>query len=106
MSVGYSSYDVQTLKQLQMSHGGNNGRLIIYGLNLDADAKQAAQFAQQQGMNWTQLYLGDWNQTTVPGMFGLNGSSGAVLIDAQGRLAAGPLRGTQMRNTVANALSE
>jgi len=39
-------------------------------------------------------------------MFGLNGSSGAVLIDAQGRLAAGPLRGTQMRNTVANALSD
>jgi hypothetical protein len=80
MSVGYSSYDVQTLKQLQISHGGNNGRLVIYGLNLDADARQAAQFAQQQGMNWTQLYLGDWNQTTVPGMFGLNGSSGAVVV--------------------------
>ncbi len=103
-SVGYSTYDVQTLKQFQATHGGTNGKLIIYGLNLDSDPKQAAQFAQQQGMNWPQLYLGDWNQTSVPGMFGLNGSSGAVLIDAQGRLAAGPLRGTQMRNTVTNAL--
>lgn len=99
MSVGYSTYDVQTLKQIQAA---SQGKITILGLNLDADARQGADFAQRQGMNWTQLFLGDWNQTTVPGMFGLNGNSGAVLIDPQGRLSTGPARGTQLRNLLNN----
>jgi hypothetical protein len=61
---------------------------------------------QQQGFTWKQLYLGQWNQTPVPGMFGLNGSSGCVLIDAEGRLASPTMRGTLIRTTVTEALAE
>ena len=104
LSIGYNSYDFQVLKEFQNSHG-QSGRLVIISCNLDADPKNAAQFAQGQGMAWAQTYLGDWNQTPIPGMFGLNGSSGSVLIDAEGKLASGPLRGTALRNLLTSALS-
>ena len=38
-------------------------------------------------------------------MFGFNGNTGCVLIDAEGKLASGPLRGTAIRNTVLSAMS-
>ena len=104
LSLGYNSYDMTVLKEFQASHG-TAGKLVILGCNLDADTKNAAQFAKNQGMTWTQVYLGQWDQTPVPGMFGLNGNSGSVLIDPEGRLASAPLRGTAVRNALANALA-
>ena len=98
------TYDIETLKLFQASHGGPNGKLVIVSLNLVSDSQRAAQFAQSQGMTWTQLYLGEWSQTTVPGMFGLNGNSGAVLIDPRGRVSTGTLRGSTLRNTLSNLL--
>jgi hypothetical protein len=92
------------LKELQSSYG-NGGKLVILGCNLDPDPDGAAQFAKAQGFNWTQMYLGSWNQTSIPGMFGLQGNTACVLIDAEGRLASNQLRGTAIRNAVSNALS-
>jgi hypothetical protein len=54
---------------------------------------------------WTQIYLGQWNQTPIPGMFGINNSSGCVIVDAEGKLASTQFRGTAVRTMVANALS-
>jgi len=103
-SVGYSTYDFQMLRELQASHGAA-GRLAILGCNMDADRAEAARFAQSQRMTWSQVYLGDGNQTTIPGMFGINGNPGCVLIDAEGRLASAPLRGSSIRNVVNNAVA-
>ena len=71
----------------------------------DSDASNAEQFAKNQGMTWTQTYLGQWNVTPVPGMFGINGNSACVLVDSEGRLASGQLRGTAIRNTINNLFS-
>ena len=103
LSLGYSSYDLQVLKEFQQSHGAA-GKFAILGCNLDADPRNAEQFAKSQGMSWPQAYLGQWDQTPVAGMFGLNGNTAGVLIDAEGKLASGHLRGTALRNALANAL--
>ena len=104
LSLGYSSYDLQVLKGFQTTYGGS-GKLAILGCNLDANAQGAEQFAKTQGMTWTQTYLGDWSQTPIPGMFGINGNSACVLIDPEGKLLTGQLRGTAIRNAVENAMS-
>jgi hypothetical protein len=103
LSLGFNSYDFQVLKELQISHGKSD-RLVILGCNLDADARNAEQFAKGQGMTWTQTYLGQWDQTPVPGMFGINGNSACVLIDAEGKLAGGQMRGSNIRSGVVNLL--
>ena len=105
MSMGYNTTEFQVLKELQNNYG-TSGQLVILGCNLDGQGYNPEQFAKSQGMTWRQIYLGQRDQTPVPGMFGLNGNSGCVLIDAQGRLASGILRSTNIRTTVMDALNE
>jgi len=101
LSLGYSTYDLQVLKQFQDSYG-SAGRLAILGLNLDADTNNAAQFVKSQNMTWPQTYLGNWSQTPIPAMFGLQGNTACILVDAEGRLASNQLRGSSIRNAVVN----
>jgi thiol-disulfide isomerase/thioredoxin len=103
LSLGYNTSELTILKELQASYAD---KLVILGCNLDGPGNNPEQFAQRQGFTWKQIYLGQWDQTPVPGMFGFNGNSGAVLIDAEGKLASGAMRGTLIRNTVVNALTE
>jgi thiol-disulfide isomerase/thioredoxin len=105
MSMGYSSFDFQVLKELQQNFGAS-GQLVVLSCNLDPPGNNAEQFAQRQGFNWKQLYLGPWDQSPVPALFGFNNTSGGVLIDAGGKLASGPMRGSAMRNTVTGAVAE
>ena len=85
----------------QRAHVGPHG-----GYNLDSDRSGAEQFVRSQGLTWTQTYLGDWRQTPVSPMFGLNGNGSAcVLIDPEGKVASGQLRGTALRTALSEALS-
>jgi hypothetical protein len=106
LNLGYSTYDLQVLKEFQTSYG-TSGKLAIIGLNVDADARAAGaeQFVQNQGMTWTQVYLGDWNQSPVAAMFGINGNPVGALIDPEGRLVNGQLRGTNLRTGLTAALA-
>lgn len=105
LSMGWSSYDFQVLKEFQRDYGAA-GKLAIIGYNLDRDASGAEQFVRSQGLTWTQTYLGDWRQTPVSPMFGLNGNGSAcVLIDPEGKVASGQLRGTAIRTALSEALS-
>jgi len=105
LSLGWSSYDFDVLKEFQNGYG-LAGKLAIVGFNLDQDQRNAEQFAQRQGLNWTQTYPGDWRQTPLATMFGLNGNSSAcVLIDSEGKVASGQLRGTALRTALSDALS-
>lgn len=105
LSLGYNTSELQILKQLHSSYG-TSGQLVILGCNLDAPGNNPEQFARNQGLIWKQMYLGQWDQTPVPGMFGLNGNTGCVLIGADGKLASGILRNAQIRTAVTDALEE
>ena len=105
LSLGYNTTEFQMLKELQNNFGAS-GQLVILGCNLDGPGNNPQQFAQQQGFTWKQIYLGQWDQTPVPGMFGINGNTGCVLIDAEGKLASGVLRNAQIRAAVTGALEE
>jgi hypothetical protein len=102
--MGYNTTELTALKEIHASYG-TSGKVVILGCNLDSNAKNAEQFAQRQGLTWTQIYLGQWNTTPIPGMFGINGSSACVIVDAEGKLASANFRGTAVRSMVANALS-
>lgn len=103
LSLGYNTTELNILKELHSMYG-EAGKLVILGCNLDAPNNNPQQFAQRQGLVWTQLYLGQWDQTPVPGMFGLNGSTGCVLIDGEGKVASTILRSSAIRNAVQEAL--
>ena len=98
------SSDLQILKDLHNTYGKDD-KLVVLGMNLDFDAKTAEQFATDKGMVWPQVHLGQWSQTQVPAMFGVEGYPVGVLIDAQGKLAAQELRGNALRNVVRNTLA-
>lgn len=102
--LGYNTTELTALKEVHSNYG-NSGKVVILGCNLDSNATNAEQFAQRQGLTWTQIYLGQWNTTSIPGMFGINGSSACVIIDAEGKLASANFRGTAVRSMVANAIS-
>lgn len=104
-SIGYSSSEFQAMKELQRSHG-ESGELVIIGCNLDGPGYNPEQFARSQGFTWKQMFLGSSESTPVPGLFGLSGNSGAVLIDAEGKLASGTIRGSNLRTGVLAALEE
>jgi thiol-disulfide isomerase/thioredoxin len=104
-SIGYSTSEFQALRELQRSHG-EPGQLVIVSCNLDPASYNPGDFAGREGFTWPQIFLGSWQNTPVPGWFGLNGSSGAVLIDAEGRLASSLLRGSNLRSSVLSAVEE
>jgi hypothetical protein len=104
LSLGYNTTEFTALKEIHSTYA-NSGKVVVLGCNLDADAKSAEQFAQRQGLTWTQIYLGQWDQTPIPGMFGINGSSACVIVDAEGKLASAQFRGTAVRSMVSNALT-
>ncbi len=105
LSLGYNTTELQILKELQANYGAS-GKLVILGCNLDGPGNNPEQFAKSQGFTWKQIYLGQWNQTPVPGMFGINGNTGCVLIDAEGKLASGVLRNVTIRTAVTEAMAE
>lgn len=105
LSMGYSTYDFQVLKELEQNYGAS-GQLVVLGCNIDPPENNPAQFAQRQGFTWRQIYLGRAEETPVPGMFGINNNMGGVLIDAEGRLASGPMRGSNIRSAVTGALTD
>jgi hypothetical protein len=99
-----STFDLQILKELQKTYAQET-KLALLGMNLDSDATAAEKYAQDNGMTWTNAHLGQWGQTSVPGLFGVDGYPVGVLIDGEGKLAARQLRGSSMRTAVRNVLA-
>ena len=102
-STGWSLSDIQTLQQLQSSQSGRTN-LVVIGCNLDSSAVQIDQFARNQRMTWPQLLLGDWNQSPVASLFGIQGNTACALIDPDGKLVRTSLRGSAIRTAVENLL--
>ncbi|MDB6030684.1 MAG: hypothetical protein JWM16_1022 [Verrucomicrobiales bacterium] len=103
-STSYSTYDFQVLKDLNNTFGAD-GKLVILGMNLDSTLAAAEQFVQRNQMTWPQAYLGEWSQTQVPPLFGVDGYPVGVLVDKEGKLIGRQLRSSRLRDAVRNAVS-
>lgn len=83
---------------------GADDRLAMVGLSLDAGPEAPKKYVADQGLGWTQGFLGDWSSTDVPGRFGVRGIPSIWLIGPDGKVVAKDLRGERIRAAVAEAL--
>jgi len=95
--------DLQMLKAVHTAYGKDE-RLVMLGLNFDSSRSAAEKAIEQEGIKWPQGYIGEWAQTRLPAMFGLQDLPANILIDPTGKIAASNLRGSNIRTTVRNRL--
>lgn len=57
-------------------------------------------------MNWTQLLLGDRDQTDVPAKFGVDGYPTIMLISPEGKLVESGERGAMLRDVLIQNLGD
>jgi thiol-disulfide isomerase/thioredoxin len=67
---------------------GDEGELVVIGVNLDAETQRAKEFLKTRSLPWQHALLGDWSSTDIPRRFAISSVPAYVLIDAQGRIAA------------------
>lgn len=101
--AGARNLDAQMLKAVHETYAKDN-RLVMIGMNFDAEASIGEKFAKENGFKWTQAHAGAWGQGAVFQSYGLEGLPDNVLIDPEGKIAARNLRGSNIRNTIRNKL--
>lgn len=82
----------------------NDSRLVMVSLSLDKDMKEPVKYAQENGMAWTQVFLGDWAKTSIPENYGVRDIPAVMLVDPEGKLAAKDLRGEAILSKVRETL--
>lgn len=60
--------------------------LVVVGVNLDADERQANAFLKRKSLPWRHVLLGDWSNTDVPKRFAVAALPTYVLITPGGRI--------------------
>ncbi len=101
--AGTRNLDVQMLKAVHDAYGADD-RLVLLGMNFDAEASLGAGAAKESGFKWPQAFVGPWGQGTIYQGYGLQGLPDNVLIDPDGKIAARNLRGSNIRNTIRTKL--
>jgi len=83
---------------------GSDERFAMIGLSLDNAVDEPRDYTSKNGMNWTQLFLGEWSTTTVPESYGVEGIPTIMLLGPDGKIVATGLRGAGMADAVAKFL--
>ncbi len=96
--------ETPNLKAVWDSFGGDD-RFEMVALSLDPSPKAPTHYANKTGITWTQAYLGDWGQATMPDDYGVRGIPSIWLIGPDGKIIAKGLRGDGIRAAVEKALS-
>src|SRR5262249_24295947 len=79
-------------------------RFAMISLSLDADQAAPKKFARDQGIAWTQGFLGEWSKDNVTQSYGVTGIPTIFLIGPDGKILANDLRGAKIKEAVASAL--
>ncbi len=90
------------VQELHDKHGA--GRLLVLGLNLDADIETARRFSSEHRLSWMQGFLGDDAQ--VPTRLGISSTPTYVLIAPDGKLLHKGFSSETLVEQVEAALSE
>jgi peroxiredoxin len=83
---------------------GKDERFAMIGLSLDSKADAPLQFAEKNGVEWTQGFLGEWSKTSVPKDYAVEGIPAVILIGPDGKILATDLRGPGIKSAVAKVL--
>jgi len=101
--AGSRNLDLQMLKTVHTTYG-KDPRLVMIGLNFDPQASSAEKVIEQSGIKWLQCHAGPWDQSGLPALYGVQGLPANILIDSEGKIVAGNLRGSNIRTTIRNRL--
>jgi thiol-disulfide isomerase/thioredoxin len=85
---------------------GKDDRFLMISLSLDSELAAPKKFARNQGIAWTQGFLGDWSKDEVTQRYGVYGIPAIFLIGPDGKVLATGLRGTKIKETVASVLGK
>ena len=78
----------------------------MISLSLDAKPDEPKAFVDKQQLGWTQGFLGDWGQATLPAAYGVDGIPSLFLIGPDGTLIAKNLRGDAVAQAIEAALAK
>jgi thiol-disulfide isomerase/thioredoxin len=81
---------------------GKDDRFVMISLSLDSERAAPKKFARNQGIAWTQGFLGDSDKATKT--YGVYGIPAIFLISPDGKVLATGLRGAKIKEAVAAAL--
>jgi peroxiredoxin len=84
---------------------GKDERFVMISLSLDPDPAAPRKFARNQGIAWTQGFLGDMAKDKVTRSYGIFGIPAILLIGLDGKVAGINLRGSRIKDSVAAALA-
>jgi peroxiredoxin len=85
---------------------GKDDRLVIIGLSLDKLPADPKAYAESNGLNWVQGFLGDWSQAKLPEDYGVQAIPAIFLIGPDGKIFRAGLRGEAIKSAVAEALGK
>jgi thiol-disulfide isomerase/thioredoxin len=85
---------------------GKDKRFAMVSLSLDSEPTAPMKFARNQGISWTQGFLGDWNSKDKVGVnYGVFSIPAIFLIGPDGKILATDLRGPKIKEAVAAVLA-
>jgi peroxiredoxin len=85
---------------------GKNKRFALVSLSLDSEPTSPMKFAREQGISWTQGFLGEWySKDKVSENYGVFGIPAIFLIGPDGKVLATDLHGPKIKEAVAAALA-
>jgi peroxiredoxin len=80
-------------------------RFAMMSLSVDAQAAQPIDFAKKNDIKWIQGFLGEWQKSPVPEMYGVEGIPAIFLIGPDGKIVARDLRGADIDRAITDALA-
>jgi peroxiredoxin len=85
-------------------HEFKDKNFTVLGVSLDTDKAEWLKAINQDKLSWQHISdLKGWSSAAVP-LYGLNGIPFNVLIDPEGKIIAGNLRGGQLRSKLSQLL--
>lgn len=85
---------------------GKDGRLVMIGLSLDEEAHAPKKFIAERGIPWVQVSLGAGSESSAAKNYGVQTIPATFLIGPDGKIIAKGMRGKQIKEIVAKALSK
>ena len=84
---------------------GKDARLVMISLSLDPDRASPEKFVKDNGIGWTQVFLGEWSKDLITLSYGVFAIPKIFLIGPDGKVLAADLRGPKIKEAVAASLA-